>query len=157
MERPSKSNDQLMTLWGIQESLLQSYRSLFISAQSIVVGFAAAITPTHSPVISIALISLGLYILHLWLSVCRSRSHCVSFVQWLIQQSENGEQMESPLCSFKEFQRSGMYKGAHVKSAPLFLEDANSVTRRRMDHHLPWVFLMLWLFLALYLLVDQYR
>ncbi len=81
--------DQMLAMWGIQDSLLQSYRSIFITAESVVFGIAAAITSIKPPG-AIVLTILGLVLLFLWHKVCFSRSVDVSFVQWLLARVEGG-------------------------------------------------------------------
>ena len=56
---------ELFSLWSVQDSLLQSYRSMFVTAQSVVMSLAAAIAaskPTLANVLPL-----------LWRAVCSER------------------------------------------------------------------------------------
>jgi hypothetical protein len=50
--------DQVLSMWGTQDLLLQAYRSIFITTESVVFAIAAAIT-TLNPRSAIALTVLG--------------------------------------------------------------------------------------------------
>ncbi|MGC2047042.1 MAG: hypothetical protein WA635_00305, partial [Gallionella sp.] len=152
--------DQVLSMWGIQDSLLQAYRSIFITAESIVFAIAAAIT-TLNPWSAIALTVLGLVLLWMWHKVCSSRAVDVSFVQWLLARAEEGADISAPLTNFKEFQTgkiitiAGRSVWRHVKKDPEgkvndepFISITKSPTRRWMEVNLPIVFGLLWLGVA---------
>jgi len=152
-------------MWSIQDSLLQAYRSIFITAESVVFAIAAAIT-TLNPRSVIALSVLGIVLLWMWNIVCRNRAVDVSFIQWLLARAEEGSDVSAPLTHFKDFQAGKIITVAgrsvwrqvkrdqqgQVNDQP-FVSMTKSPTRRWMEVYLPMVFLILWLSVA-YLAVQ---
>jgi hypothetical protein len=156
--------DQLLSMWGIQDSLLQAYRSIFITAESVVFAIAAAIAPLH-PWSALAMTGLGFVLLWMWKNVCWNRAVDVSFVQWLLAQAEQGANISTPLSMFRDFQAgkiSTIETGGRSMSVwrdvkkpeerkgmdQCFVSMTESPTRRWMEAYLPGVFLVLWLFVA---------
>ena len=152
--------DQLLALWSIQESLLQAYRSIFITAESIVIGIAVAIAAS-SPIAALVLSGLGLLLLWMWHRVCSERALDVSFVQWLIRRAEEGSDVTTPLSDFKRFQAGNVISlgGREVWRRPSesksgrandesYFSSTRSSTRLWMEIRLPLVFLALWVFVA---------
>ena len=105
----------LFSLWSVQDSLLQSYRSMFVTAQSVVMSLAAAIAaskPTLANVLPLAV--LGGVLMVAWLSVTLSRTRDVTFAQKLILWAEQGQVVARPLAAFKEYQRAWAEKSAYM-------------------------------------------
>lgn len=157
-----ETTGELMDLWSIQESLLQSYRSLFITVQSIIVAVAAVVT--DQPGSALFLVALGIVLLVAWHQVCRDRAEDVSFAQWLVLQSERGVEIPSPLDTFKQFQdgktitfgnrqvwRTRQSKGSAKATGSRDIEFdkmLQSKTRKWMESRLPIAFLILWVLVA---------
>ncbi len=152
--------DQVLSMWGIQDSLLQAYRSIFITAESVVFAVAAAIT-TVNPWSAIALTVLGFVLLWMWYTVCSSRAVDVSFVQWMLARAEEGADVSAPLANFKDFQAgqiitvAGRSVWRHVNkdqegkvNDQPFVSATKSPTRRWVEVYLPVVFGLLWLSVA---------
>ena len=152
--------DQLLALWSIQEALLQAYRSIFITAESIVIGIAVAIAAS-SPISALVLAGLGLLLLWMWHRVCSERALDVSLVQWLLRRAEEGSDVSSPLSDFKKFQGGDVIAlgGREVWRRPdesragkindeSYRSSTRSSTRLWMETRLPLVFLALWGFVA---------
>ncbi len=148
--------DQVLSLWSIQESLLQAYRSIFITAESIVFGIAAAIS-TLNPPSAIVLTLLGFFLLWMWHRVCSNRAEDVSFVQWLLARAEEGNSVPAPLGSLKQFQDGAIITigtrsvWRHKEKDPdgnfidePFVNMLKSPTRRWMEVYLPLFFAGLW-------------
>ena len=152
--------DQLLSMWGIQESLLQAYRSIFITAESVVFAIAAAIL-TLNPVSTTVLTVLGLFLLWMWHKVCSNRAIDVSFIQWMLARSEEGASVPSPLINLKQFQAGEVITvcdrsvwrhtkkdlEGKVNDKP-FVSMTKSPTRRWMEVYLALFFLVLWLLLG---------
>jgi len=152
--------DQVLSMWGIQDSLLQAYRSIFITAESVVFAIAAAITILN-PWSAIAITVLGVVLLWMWHKVCWNRAVDVSFVQWLLAQAEEGADISAPLTNLRDFQAGKIITVAersvwrHMKKDQEgkvidqpFVSMTTSPTRRWMEVYLPIVFLVLWLSVA---------
>jgi hypothetical protein len=155
-----KGYEQALSLWSIQETLLQSYRSLFVTSESIV--FAVAVGVSTSSAAAFTLLSIvGLLILWMWHVVCGNRGVDVSFAQWMILRCEEGSDVEVPLTSFKKFQgelrvdvdgytawRSVGFLGYRLETDKPYLSLARSPTRRWMEWYLPCGFIALWVIVA---------
>lgn len=152
--------DQTLSLWSIQESLLQAYRSIFITAESIIFAIAAAIASTE-PSPALMLTFLGYFLLWMWHRVCANRAIDVSFTQWLLARAEEGADVSAPLASLKNFQAGQVITVADrsvsrkIKATagtntndPSFVSMTRSPTRRWMEVYLPLLFAALWLFVA---------
>ncbi|CAN5412073.1 hypothetical protein BH09GEM1_BH09GEM1_46060 [soil metagenome] len=140
----------LSDLWSIQESLLQSYRSTFITAESVVFGLAASVATTAPWPLVTAFLVLGVGLTVPWTQICGARARSVSFVHWLILRAESGQQESRPFHAFKEFQDTGRYDPLVLDADPVFMKLSHSRTRWWMEKVLPTSFLILWFFLAIY-------
>jgi len=149
--------DQVLSMWSIQESLLQTYRSIFITAESVVFAIAAAIAGLY-PLSAVLLTVLGFFLLWMWHKVCSNRAIDVSFVQWLLIRAEEGNDIPTPLLSLKLFQGGQIITVANrsvwrhnYKDHEGLVNDVASVsmskspTRLWMELYLPLFFIMLWI------------
>lgn len=136
-------------LWSIQESLLQSYRLIFITAESVLFAFATFVVATMHVSIWVAgpIILLGLGLIPIWIAVCNARARAVTFIHWLIQRYENGEEIEQPYSRFRELQEDKDLQ-REVEANADFRRLRNSKTRRRIDREVPILFGIMWLALA---------
>jgi len=136
-------------LWSIQESLLQSYRRIFITAESVLFALATLVVATTrvSIWIEVPIILLGLGLIPIWIAVCNARARAVTFIHWLIQRYENGEQIEQPYSRFRELQENPKVQREAEANAD-FGRLRNSRTRRRIDREVPILFGIMWLVLA---------
>jgi len=136
-------------LWSIQESLLQSYRRIFITAESVLFALATLVVATTrvSIWIEVPIILLGLGLIPIWMAVCKARARAVTFIHWLIQRYENGEQIEQPYSRFRELQENPKVQREAEANAD-FGRLRNSRTRRRIDREVPILFGIMWLVLA---------
>lgn len=156
---------ELLTLWSIQDSLLQTYRTIFLTGESIILSIAAVIISLNSnaqfiffkfsdnDLIFIALLLIGGIILYFWLITSRNRGFDVSYVQSKIIEIENGnEETNKPilekgtLTDFKNWQN----KGHDFKKQYLIgREFPRSKSRKIMEVHLPLAFALVWIWLLL--------
>jgi hypothetical protein len=154
--------DQLLALWGIQESLLQTYRAVFITVESVLFGIAVAAVK-DDPVAGLLLTGLGLFVVWMWNRVCSSRAKDVSFVQWMLEQTENGVPVPKPFLCLRRFQAGdtitiGARTVSRHRDSPKLTTDKPyatayglmSLTRARplLETYLPIVFLILWLLIV---------
>lgn len=144
---------QAWSLWDIQESLLQTYRSIFVSSQSVLLAMAVtSLTISSQGKSGYALILAipAAYLLYLWISVCTARARDVTFAQFLIMEIEaNDNFKELPLSVFKSFQNDGLSSvisdGDWSKAESEFEAMLGSTTRLVMNKRLPIVFCGTWL------------
>ena len=155
-------------LWSIQDSLLQYYRTMFITAQSILISVGVSVSSGSKPESGFMLVILGGFVLIVWLSVTWSRSRDVTFAQRLLLQQESGHTVAGLLSTFKEYQahwgQHGSYRivysdgtGEDFVPESIFPDFGTLSfwrwgTRSMLEFLLPLVFLLCWLFLLLRLL-----
>ena len=100
---------ELLRLWGIQESVLQSYRGIFLSAQSFLVSIASlliALSNSYPLLVWWAkypIIGIGFYLAWLWKTLTDERGKSVYFCQSLIRKYECGGDVPPPLTALKRF------------------------------------------------------
>jgi hypothetical protein len=148
---------ELLTHWQIQENLLQWYRSIFLTSQSILIGFSLNISANESSTENGVKVNLlffsvwfsGVISLYFWRSVCKNRALDVSYFQNEIITLENNSSKinNSLLSEFKLWQKkSYVLKLKDIKKAPL--KNYIKTTRFKMDILLPSLYFLLWLMLV---------
>ncbi|SRR6266542_2360468 len=159
-----------VALWDIQESLLQSYRALFVTAESIVFGLAATIM-TSQPRSCLVLGLLGLSILWIWHEVCKNRATDVTFAQWLAVHAEEGIETPAPVTALKSFQDNEVITvggrrvwrrgpsiretgGVKIERDERYDRMLQSKSRRRMEFQLPALFLGLWIVVSFFAILS---
>ena len=156
MNQHKATYDRLVAMWDTQDSLLQSYRNIFLTSQSIIFSIAVFIASgTQLFWFAFFLMPLAIYLLGLWLNLCRRRGHGVWFFQWQILRLENGQSVDQNMFSaYREWQALGAKKqrerlgndelGKGLLKAPI---------RVKIDQILPYVFGVLWGILGLLIVV----
>ena len=138
---------ELFSLWSVQDSLLQSYRSMFVTAQSVVMSLAAAIAaskPTLANVLPLAV--LGGVLMVAWLSVTLSRTRDVTFAQKLILWAEkNAYTVEFTNGSKESFKPKSIW----LQAKPRF-KIWKCGTRIHMEVIVPAGFGLCWIWVLLY-------
>lgn len=161
----------LVGIWQVQEALLQQYRSIFITMQSIFIAVAAAVlqgapppkgqTPfpeallvANGPWIPMLLLSaLAAYTLRkLWLPICKARGKAVYLIQYFILKAELGAVIQNPLKIIKEFHDVDY---PEIVSDPIFKALDPGETRKKMEEYLPRMFILAWVFLWLTLVLQN--
>jgi hypothetical protein len=139
----SASMSNLYALWSIQESLLQNYRMIFITAEAIFLSFAATVTASPLPWLALVIAIPGIVLLLMWMSITRARAQHVSFVQDMIRAAEKGNLPSQPLTQFKAIQDRA--EGVAIADVSL----RSHRTRRQLEIWLPQVFALTWLLLLI--------
>ena len=164
------SSSDLYALWTIQDSLLQYYRTIFITAQSVLISIAVSVSSGKDPTSAHALVVVGLLVLFVWIVVTWSRARDVSFAQHLIKRSEEGRRVRGLLNTFKEYQdtwpRERKYSICYADgTSEPFVPESNWPplsraaqpwrwgTRSLLEFLLPFVFAVCWLFVFIRLVV----
>ena len=155
------SVEYLASLWATQDSLLQQYRVIFVTLQSILVSFGGLIVfraNSLGPMIAIS--TIVIVTMYLWLSVCRPRARAVFFCQGLVLRAEAGESITQPFHQLKHFQ--GLPVNQQIKdSSVALLTGRKAKTRNKMDGILPVMFIvgwcLLWLLVVLQLVQIDIR
>ena len=146
-----------LVLWSIQDSLLQWYRSIFITSQALLVSFAATLATTDYRVLVLPLAVIGLTMVYFWRAICFSRGRDVAFCQWLLMRCEAGLTPEEQasvdrglVTVFKEFQTTQQFAGRSLPEDCAYATLLDSKTRVRMDRQVPCVFVSVWVILVLF-------
>ena len=108
-------------------------------------ALSVAMLATGRPPIAFGTSIFGLLLVLVWRAVCGARAHAVTFVHYMIQKYERGEQIDQPYTSFRQFQQDRTFNGSNVLSDPDFNALARSKTRRRMDTEVPYMFGVAWI------------
>jgi hypothetical protein len=136
--------DEIIYHWQIQESLLQSYRGLFLTSQSIIFAIASIIATNPNPekfVFSILLVQ-GIILLKFWFEIGIKRGLDVSYFQMLLLKSEKGEATNNIMTNFKEWQSKD--RKSKIKILKEFKLD-KSRTRTKLEIYVPTLFVFLWI------------
>lgn len=136
-----------ISLWGIQEALLQQYRTIFITMQSIFIAVAASVFQRTNPWLPMSLLfALAMFTLWLWLSTCNKRGRAVYFCQFLALKAEAGEIIPDPLKTLKDLE-AGELLDTKITRDALYLSLFQNKLRTKMQVMLPWVFVGAWVLL----------
>jgi hypothetical protein len=140
--------DEILSHWQIQESLLQSYRSLFLTSQSIIFSIASIIaTDSHSnKIVFLILLILGIVLLYFWFQIGNARGLDVSYFQMLLLRTEKGEEINDIMINFKRWQ---ILERKRKNNLLKEFELEKSKTRTTMEIYVPTLFLLLWIGLSL--------
>ncbi len=139
---------QILNHWQIQESLLQSYRRLFLTSETIIFSVASIIAAESQPnkLVFLILLILGSVLLYFWFQIGKARGLDVSYFQMLLLRAEKGEEIKDLLTNFKKWQFLDK-KEKNKILAKFKLE--KSRTRTTMEIYVPSLFIILWLGLGL--------
>lgn len=131
--------------WSINESLLQSYRSIFISSQSFLLAVGAIVSGKNAAVLFItAVVSLAMIWL-IWFPVVTSRHKIVDYYKFVARLSETDKLR---LCSEHEYVHNRALRSSANK---LFGIDTNwRPTRMKIDLLIPVSFTLIWIVLIVY-------
>ena len=154
MNAPEKEAVSFGELWSIQESLLQTYRKIFITLQAVLIAIEVILlsSNTSSIISGLPVLILGISLIPIWKGVCHARANAVAFIHWLVQKYEAGEEMQSPYYHFRQFQINREFNGKNVLQDENFKLLCRSKTRHQLDTVLPALFTFTW-FLLFFILV----
>jgi hypothetical protein len=155
----------LYAIWAVQDSLLQSYRSSFLTSESLLIGLA--VSGIANQKFAWLLIGVGTVLWFVWGLVTRARARDVRFVQELLKKDEEGKRVRNPFSTFKAYQeawqKNGAYSIQYVDQEIPFLPPPvwpprdiplhrfwRWGTRIHMEVTLPFAFLVGWTVVAFY-------
>ena len=127
--------DNLISLWGIQDSLLQSYRRIYLTSQSILFAIAVFAVNKQIPVLKDLFPILGVIMVAFWIFSTRERASKVDYFQKKIRKmEETRKEQDRILNKFKE-----EFPDRKIVS-----------TRSMLNYYLPIIFIILWMLLIVY-------
>ena len=125
--------------------MLQAYRGIFITAESILFGIGVVVAASDVRFWLVALMgALGIVLAFVWMNVSTARGRAVSFFQREIRRAESGAVIRGAFSRFKEWQDTAVKEQRTITR-----EVAPSSTRLWMNYILPIVFMLLWVVLIL--------
>jgi hypothetical protein len=142
--------ERLIYFATLQDSLLQSYRNILLSSQSILFGIAVFIASGANPLFVFFLLPIALYMIRKWMQIAQSRGFDVWFFHLRLLRAERGTPPKADLFRrFKEWQS----RSVDSKASELGADDDGkkllaSSTRTVMERNIPVAFGLLWLVLS---------
>lgn len=132
--------------WNVNETLLQSYRSIFISSQSFILAVGAIVLDKSTFILAaIAIMSL-IMIWVVWFPVVVSRHKIVDFYKYRALKPA-----DIPDCSESEYVHD---QGKREQANEVFGITTNwRKTRIKLDLFIPIMFTLVWLLLVGYALI----
>lgn len=134
--------------WSINETLLQSYRSIFISSQSFLLAVGAIVSGKghagHAVLYAIGAISL-LMIWVIWFPVVRSRHLIVDYHKY---GSKLTESAQSSLCTVEQYVKNSKLR--KEANALLAIKSNWRETRVKIDGLMPALISSVWLALLIH-------
>jgi len=143
------SVSELVSYWRVQESLLQGYRRLFLTIETILLSVAALAVSnsTNNFALGVVLVSvlvIGVYSAYLLIPIIQKRGEVVFYWQAKILLLEKGSSVYTPLHEMKEFQKNPNHNFRNTDEY-ISLSKGKHLTRSKLNLHLPLVILLAWL------------
>jgi len=154
------NKDFYITLANYQDNLLQNYRLIFISSQTIVISIATlivSISPNKWKILP--LIFIGLALLYLWCKISNSRGFDVSYCHMQIIKLENKEvltpdEKNKPFVAFKIWQKNKDKEGILSKFDQNHdIKLLDSPSRDSLGFYLPLIYFIMWLVIGFFMII----
>ena len=87
----SPEYERLIYFATLQDSLLQSYRSLFLNSQSVLFAIAVFVASGERPLFVIFLMPIALYVIYIWIDITRHRGSDVWFFHRRLLWADHGK------------------------------------------------------------------
>ena len=161
----------ISSLWSIQESLLQTYRSIFITLESIFIGISITLQVVNSAdvvtgkaafllqTIMPPILFVGLYINTAWMKVASTRGLSVHFLQTLLRRCEHPETYKNDVnettevfTRLRRFQDDKEYRKEQMSKDDFIGGD---YTRGTLGITLPLIFYFYWFVTSLYSILSS--
>jgi hypothetical protein len=143
-----------------QDNLLQTYRLIFISSQTIIISIATLIVSVSPDKWKIfPLFFIGLILLILWWRISEARGFDVSYCHMQLIKIENNESLDQdeknkPFVAFKKWQNEECKKNILSKfdeTHDVKLLDSRS--RKYLGVVLPLIFLGMWILISIFIII----
>jgi hypothetical protein len=150
--------NEAILLWQIQDTLLQSYRILFMTFQAIAItagGFVSfQLTGggvwdlLHISVIGFLILAGPVFILAVWIPIVSHRHRMVSFTQWLLRTNTAHE--TPPFNLLGQFSDGRSTYHQTIIARDDFQSFLKGPTRMKLDRAVPIAFIFFWVLLILW-------
>lgn len=147
-EAKPASISELVSYWRVQESLLQSYRRLFLTLETILLSVAALAVSSSSNgialgVVLVSTLLIGAVAAYLILPIIQTRGEVVFYWQAKLLLAEKGVPIYMPLREMKEFQKNENHEFRNNEEYHS-LSEGNNLTRNKLNIYLPAIILFAW-------------
>lgn len=142
----------IISIWDIQDSLLQAYRTIFLTSQSVLFSISVFIATTNKPYYVFFIFPIGVYLLWLMYSLTRKRGYGVWYCQLQILNIENHSYTHRGffLTEFKKFmQKTDSQKRQILMNDRIGKGLIIDNIRKRMDIQITAIFFVLWFALTI--------
>jgi hypothetical protein len=137
----------LETKWSVNESLLQSYRSIFISSQSFLLAVGAVLVEQY-PYLNIVIAGLSLLMIWwIWIPVVKARRRIVDYYKYALKLND-----EQSVLFLQRFIANQFLQEAIGEKKPI--TDLRE-TRKKIDIYLPIGFSIIWLLFIIISIVEM--
>lgn len=143
------TKEEVLNHWQIQENLLQGYRLIFLTSQTIIISVASLLTAYREIdlltfIVFSVMLTLALTLLNFWRKIAGARALDVSYLQAILFHHEQYENKESLMREFKSWQKlQRNEKEEFIKNHSI----EPSATRVTMEKRIPQLFFLLWIIL----------
>lgn len=103
----------LYAIWTVQDTLLQYYRTMFLTAESLLIAVTASIAGVHNGLLVWAMILVGMLLLAVWVITTQQRARNVRFVQALLEAYESGKKVPKPFTALRDYQNKWFHNGSY--------------------------------------------
>ncbi len=150
---------RILTTWSIQDNLLQMYRSIFLTSQSVIFSIAVYIGTTEKPFFIILLFLIGLYLLWFMDKLTHKRGYGIWYCQLHLMKIEKGDYFTHSNF-FSDFNRFMQMNGKEMKQQLANDKTGkgkfDNNTRKKMEV-LTFIFLTLWIALIIITFIIKYN
>ncbi|MBA7645545.1 MAG: hypothetical protein GH143_01355 [Calditrichaeota bacterium] len=137
--------------WSTNETLLQSYRSIFISSQSFLLA-VGVLSFDRSNWLLIILAEISVFMIwYIWFPVVKTRHRFVDYHKYALELSE---EEQSKLCEVKKYVEDKEER----KQANIILKLCNGqwrLTRKKVDILIPCFFICIWVCLLILKIIEH--
>lgn len=146
---------KIVSIWAIQDSLLQMYRSIFLTCQSVIFSITAIMVSQSKPAIfTVSLSALGIYLLWTMYRLNLKRSYAISYCQLHLIKLEKKQEFNHDhfFIEFNDFLQNKI-QGMQDKLKKENIAAANfkHYTKKKIEM-LSVVFLLLWIAVIIFVL-----
>jgi|WetSurSiteA1Bulk_404760.scaffolds.fasta_scaffold00006_17 hypothetical protein len=137
--------------WSINETLLQAYRSIFISSQSFLLAVGAIVSDKSLVVLCVTAVISLVMIWYIWFPVVKSRHRIVDYYKYGLELDDTQWSELCEFCTENQYVKDdNLYSQANVL-LHINIDDGEwRSTRTKIDLYMPILFSIVWAALVVY-------
>ena len=141
-------------MWSIQDMLLQSYRTIFLTSQSVLFAVGVFVAAGSRATLALPLAVIGLFLIFPWIGIVNNRGYDVWFFHLRLLRIE--KQLPVPDDLFTQF-KSWQGKDLKAKQKELSSDELGKLllkgkTRPILDWWIPIAFCACWVLVAIFVI-----